>query len=236
MVVRLAGEAQLDSAVPVLITKLVQDGGDLLNEECAEALTRIGTSAVLRAVSEVYATSPHHFRLYATNPLESIHSDLAVETCLNLLRQEKDTGHRSELAHALLSHFSVEGVEEVRQQLLGRHLDREGRELRNRLVETCTIMGERFPEYDDWQSAEKSEKEEHRKRVEELTDDPAALMQFALEQLKQESPASRQPKLNPPVTLQNKQKVGRNDPCPCGSGKKFKKCCINKSSGDPLLN
>ncbi|MBO5682279.1 MAG: SEC-C domain-containing protein, partial [Lentisphaeria bacterium] len=20
-------------------------------------------------------------------------------------------------------------------------------------------------------------------------------------------------------------KIGRNDPCPCGSGKKFKKCC-----------
>jgi preprotein translocase subunit SecA len=26
------------------------------------------------------------------------------------------------------------------------------------------------------------------------------------------------------------QKVGRNDPCPCGSGKKFKNCC-GKSSG-----
>jgi hypothetical protein len=24
--------------------------------------------------------------------------------------------------------------------------------------------------------------------------------------------------------------VGRNDPCPCGSGKKFKKCCLGKSS------
>ena len=23
-------------------------------------------------------------------------------------------------------------------------------------------------------------------------------------------------------------KVGRNDPCPCGSGKKFKKCCEKK--------
>ena len=22
--------------------------------------------------------------------------------------------------------------------------------------------------------------------------------------------------------------TGRNDPCPCGSGKKFKKCCLNK--------
>lgn len=24
-------------------------------------------------------------------------------------------------------------------------------------------------------------------------------------------------------------KVGRNDPCPCGSGKKYKKCCGQKS-------
>ena len=25
-------------------------------------------------------------------------------------------------------------------------------------------------------------------------------------------------------------KIGRNDPCPCGSGKKYKKCCLNKPS------
>ena len=28
-------------------------------------------------------------------------------------------------------------------------------------------------------------------------------------------------------------KVGRNDPCPCGSGKKYKNCCQNK--GDHFL-
>ncbi len=38
------------------------------------------------------------------------------------------------------------------------------------------------------------------------------------------------PKFNPSVErslspIVNKQRVGRNDPCPCGSGKKFKKCC-----------
>lgn len=27
------------------------------------------------------------------------------------------------------------------------------------------------------------------------------------------------------------KKVGRNDPCPCGSGKKYKKCCMNKDLG-----
>jgi hypothetical protein len=30
-----------------------------------------------------------------------------------------------------------------------------------------------------------------------------------------------------------KNKIGRNDPCPCGSGKKFKKCCIAKSKTTP---
>jgi len=34
--------------------------------------------------------------------------------------------------------------------------------------------------------------------------------------------------LNPPKPKQAEPKVGRNDPCPCGSGKKFKKCCMNK--------
>ena len=27
------------------------------------------------------------------------------------------------------------------------------------------------------------------------------------------------------------RKVGRNNPCPCGSGKKYKKCCLNNSLG-----
>lgn len=35
---------------------------------------------------------------------------------------------------------------------------------------------------------------------------------------------------------QNKTKVGRNDPCPCGSGKKFKKCCLNRSPSSRSLH
>ena len=29
-------------------------------------------------------------------------------------------------------------------------------------------------------------------------------------------------------TDMKKKKIRRNDPCPCGSGKKFKKCCLGK--------
>lgn len=33
--------------------------------------------------------------------------------------------------------------------------------------------------------------------------------------------------INPTIVIK-KEKVGRNDPCPCGSGKKYKKCCGKK--------
>jgi SWIM/SEC-C metal-binding protein len=31
--------------------------------------------------------------------------------------------------------------------------------------------------------------------------------------------------LNPIKTMTAEKRAGRNEPCPCGSGKKFKKCC-----------
>jgi tetratricopeptide (TPR) repeat protein len=33
----------------------------------------------------------------------------------------------------------------------------------------------------------------------------------------------------PKPFVRENQKIGRNDSCPCGSGKKYKKCCLNKS-------
>ena len=32
------------------------------------------------------------------------------------------------------------------------------------------------------------------------------------------------------VPIKAEIKTGRNEPCPCGSGMKYKKCCINNSS------
>ena len=29
-------------------------------------------------------------------------------------------------------------------------------------------------------------------------------------------------------------KVGRNETCPCGSGKKYKQCCASKAGGSPV--
>ena len=34
--------------------------------------------------------------------------------------------------------------------------------------------------------------------------------------------------------MKNMTKIGRNDPCPCGSGKKYKKCCMGKQNANPV--
>ena len=40
-----------------------------------------------------------------------------------------------------------------------------------------------------------------------------------------QGPAERRPE-----AARAGQKVGRNEPCPCGSGKKYKKCCLAKGA------
>jgi len=51
------------------------------------------------------------------------------------------------------------------------------------------------------------------------------LIAFSVKELHRERLAHARSPIKP--ANQNHQKVGRNDPCPCGSGKKFKKCCLN---------
>ena len=39
------------------------------------------------------------------------------------------------------------------------------------------------------------------------------------------SMAQKEPPQKQVSAPKNNQEIGRNDPCPCGSGKKYKKCC-----------
>lgn len=72
--------------------------------------------------------------------------------------------------------------------------------------------------------------EENFSRLDEMTEEafhesvaqirPAALRLYAYWAANPQQPVSQQPVING-------TKVGRNDPCPCGSGKKFKSCCLH---------
>ena len=246
LMVKLAGLLQMDAAIPAILGKLHEDD-DMLAGRCIDALSRIGTDAVVAALAEDFANAERHFRLYAANVFDNIHSDLAVEKTVSLLAREEDRQVRQDLAHAALSHFAWEAIEPVRQLLRSQRLDFELRHLRDYLVETCTIMDERFPEYDEWRAAGEREREEQRQHMETLKDNPMAALSWALGRL-QDDDASDGPeerKTIPPASdlapldgiLSDSRsdaganRVGRNDPCPCGSGKKYKKCCMRKPHG-----
>lgn len=215
--VDLAGEMRLERAIPLIVKKL-HLVGDVLSEACVEALGKIGTDAAAEIVTEGWTESVWDYRLYATSALEKIHSDTTVRKCLELLPQDKDLDIRTNLADALLSQFAEEKIELVREMVQRRAYDPMCSDLMRKLVAVSTILGVSFPEYSAWKRE---------------AEDRWATQQRKMRALLRDSPRPVLPKedLDRSFTplLREKKSVGRNDPCPCGSGKKFKKCCLARS-------
>jgi len=67
--------------------------------------------------------------------------------------------------------------------------------------------------------------EERLKEVASIFEEKGWKVAITLEPDKPEDTADLERLLNPQQPVTVKKKVGRNEPCPCGSGKKYKKCC-----------
>lgn len=59
--------------------------------------------------------------------------------------------------------------------------------------------------------------------IDDLLDGNAALIPRAITVLRKLAVMRQQER--PPTAPQRRTKIGRNDPCPCGSGQKYKRCC-----------
>jgi SWIM/SEC-C metal-binding protein len=67
--------------------------------------------------------------------------------------------------------------------------------------------------------------EERMKEVAAIFEEHGWKFTIGLEPDKPEDVADLDILLNPTETRRVEKKIGRNEPCPCGSGKKYKKCC-----------
>jgi hypothetical protein len=220
---------RLVPAVPLIVKKL-HACGEVLSEACVEALGKIGTDGAAEAVTGGWLQAVWDYRLYATSALEKIHSDTTVRKCLELLPQDKDLDIRTKLADALLGQFADEGIELVRDLVQRSAYDRASGDLMSRLVAVSTVLDVTFPEYLTWkrQSEEKWAKAE--RRMKEMRGFFQAPGQPALPS--KSAPAKEREDFlerKPAPFLRTEKLVGRNDPCPCGSGKKFKKCCMGRA-------
>jgi HEAT repeat protein len=205
----LAGDWRLEAAVPDLM-KAVDIEDDWIFEESQHALVKIGTEAVVRQFAKEWPTASWTFRMAAAFMLEYIHSDLSVQTALDLLAVEKDQFMHGLLLRSVLMNFATEGIGPTRQYILNTPLDPDVLEVRTALLVACKVLGEQFPEFDAWLEDSKHDQEfrvrwqkKHSGEEEDDVEDS-----------------------EPPVTFVRTQpRVGRNDPCPCGSGRKYKHCC-----------
>ena len=67
--------------------------------------------------------------------------------------------------------------------------------------------------------------EERMKEVASILEENGWQYTIGLEPDKPEEITDLERLLNPPKPQISEKKAGRNDPCPCGSGIKYKKCC-----------
>lgn len=210
---RIAGDMRLAEAAPRLAARLTDDSGDVMNEQCQRAFVKIGGQAAVEAIVAAFGAAPWHFKLYASSAMEHIHCDSVVTQSLELLKSEKDEGIREHLVAAILGNFCSDGIEPARQITL-----RGSRELRGILVGVALLMAMPFPELQKWNKEERENGQRFKRNMENW---PSAAP----------APAANVPAFDnvvypePVQPIVAKEKVGRNDPCPCGSGKKYKKCC-----------
>ena len=242
----LAGDLRLKRAVPHLITSL-KNQDDWSHEECYHALSKIGGDSVVQQLADEWQKGDFGLKLSAASILENIHSDLSVNTCLNLLVSETDVQLRCSLLHSVLSNFSDEGIEPARQLIFTSPLDLDVLEVRSELLTACKLMGKTFAEFEAWQEDAKNDVEFRRKWYEEyplpLDDwdegsDDEWDQEFSEdngdEDFEDEDDLDLpdEPVVSPTTIVRQHERIGRNDPCPCGSGKKYKNCCLKNPQQD----
>ena len=233
--VDLVGQRRLSEAIPLLVDRL-RINTDYLRELVIEALGRIGDPEAVRLIRETFPGEPWHVKNYASGAIGRIKHPDAEEAILELLEIEENPGIRTMLCMELCDIFSEQGIEVVRRQIHSGY-DRTIVCLEDRLLIATHVLGVALPEADAWR-AEREERErqraEHQAEMAELGRRYEALKARGIDPFAEsaENPKPLPKRESPPEKIApvrlDQPKVGRNAPCPCGSGKKFKKCCANE--------
>lgn len=204
----LAGELRDEAWIPVLIAKL-DSGGDLVCKTASEALAKIGTAAVAEAIYERYCLRKGYFSIFAAPLLGQIKTEAAEEAILKLLFTEEDKADAAVLVDSLGQLLSVRGIPLI-QQYIEEGYSSCSISLEKTLYCDCVLNGVEIEDLAEYRKILRGERDEYRRRSAEY---------------KAKALKSAQANSEKAMPVVNTVTIGRNDPCPCGSGKKYKKCC-----------
>jgi hypothetical protein len=203
---RILGQLRAVEAIPALLDQLSridEDGDDWVGEEFPEVFAMIGPLAI-SALCTYLSNSQHLLfaRICAGHSLSKVgnaHPDARQDCIRGLETQLRQHRHNDPTLNGFLVSFLLE----------------------LKAVEALsTIQAAYRDTYVDLSITGDCEDAEIELGVRKMRTTPRP--RFGLLGLPEESQHL------PPARHNNKKKIGRNDPCPCGSGKKYKKCCLNK--------
>jgi HEAT repeat protein len=245
IVTDIAGAMKLGDAAGALLDKLKVEEADFLWEVAGDALVHIGDERVVAAIAERWQKEDIGFRFSAAEILGRIKRPEAQAALVAALQGEQDLGVVGSIALALIELMPDDAPTIDTLRALARDdssYDRTMVHLDEDLLTLATMTGVSLPEGPEW----RRKIDERRARWSmgmSNVDSGMAPVTSALASspvytgpLRPVPPefrrsaaaavADRPAPLAARKPFRNAQpKVGRNDPCPCGSGKKHKKCC-----------
>jgi hypothetical protein len=233
LMIVLAGRLRVEEAAP-LIWNIMAADWDWYYDEAVAALLRIGTPDVVRLVQDRYQDADWSTRLYATIPLKRIRCEESLAAIKAALACEDDHDLRAYLGAAAAAQFDDRLVPDALAVLGEAPTDPERGEIRELLVAFSYLSGLDLPERDAWER----HVDAHDDRMSRFGDPAASPLVNLLpslfdsddEDIDLGSPAEDdEPAADVPEA--RGARVGRNEPCPCGSGKKYKRCCLLDGRG-----
>jgi hypothetical protein len=134
--------------------------------------------------------------IYAASIVENIKSEFAVKVLIEAYRSAKELDDQDILIEALCHQLSEEALPEINEHM---ELDYTSGlvDIEQTVYSYFSILGLKHQELAIWRQVALERELEFRQKGSDF----------------------------PLASVRNEIKVGRNDPCPCGSGKKYKKCC-----------
>ncbi|WP_423797985.1 YecA family protein [Neobacillus sp. SAB-20_R2A] len=196
LTIYMIGLLKIEKYIPMLASMLGRDE-DVLLEEVSAALIQFQSDDVVKEVA------PYLYRedsvIFAASVVENIKTDFAIQVLREAYAAAEEIGDQDILIESICHHFSREALPEI-----SRHMKNEYTsnivDIEQTVYSYYSILGEHHPELEFWRKA-------------------------ALEREMDFRNDGREGTLGKPAPVRIETKVGRNDPCPCGSGKKYKKCC-----------
>jgi hypothetical protein len=221
-VLELAGWRRLKSAVPIMIKNMESYGN--YGETVASIFAQIGEPSVIAPLREMFSAADIDTRVGLSDVFGCIKHPESETAVLDLLDVEEDKTVRTFLCHSLCRLFSERGIEVVRKEI-DKGYDDSIMALEEELLPVCDMLGVNLPELARWRESREERARVLEEQIAQFLGGSALPPEEAEEQdaLPGHAPHERDSAVQ--IIRREGPKVSRNDPCPCGSGKKYKKCC-----------